>query len=151
MMFMKCANPVKSPLYVDTAPCINGTNSYVLVVANFSYVENLCKVELIAMSSLPIIDYRNISYMDIHNRLVYGFEIWWKEVNCGICKGKEKCYLPSEGFSCPTESIFHQIITQIISLWWFILMMIAGLIIARTTKHSHLLRYLIRVKQLVYS
>ncbi|KAJ6340609.1 hypothetical protein OIU77_008382 [Salix suchowensis] len=49
MMFMKCANPVKSPLYVDTAPCINGTNSYVLVVANFSYVENLCKVELIAM------------------------------------------------------------------------------------------------------
>ncbi|KAJ6677306.1 hypothetical protein OIU85_010467 [Salix viminalis] len=114
MMFMKCANPVKSPLYVDTAPCINGTNSYVLVVANFSYVENLCKVELIAMSSLPIIDYRNISYMDIHNRLVYGFEIWWKEVSCGICKGKEKCYLPSEGFSCPTESIFHQIITQII-------------------------------------
>ncbi|KAJ6760287.1 hypothetical protein OIU79_025191 [Salix purpurea] len=84
------------------------------------------------MSSLPIIDYRNISYMDIHNRLVYGFEIWWKEVSCGICKGKEKCYLPSEGFSCPTESIFHQIITQIISLWWFILMMIAGLIIART-------------------
>jgi len=104
MMFMKCANPVKSPLYMDTAPCINGTNSYVLIEANLSYVENLCKVELIAMSSLPIKDYRNISYMDIHNRLVYGFELWWKEVFCGICKGKEKCYLPSEGFPCPTES-----------------------------------------------
>ncbi|XP_011003873.1 PREDICTED: probable receptor-like protein kinase At1g67000 [Populus euphratica] len=132
MMFMKCANPVKSPLYMDTAPCINVTNSYVLIEANLSYVENLCKVELIAMSSLLIKDYRNISYMDIHNRLVYGFELWWKEVFCGICKGKEKCYLPSDGFPCPTESIFEQIINQIRSLWWFILMMIAGLIIVRT-------------------
>ncbi|KAG6745607.1 hypothetical protein POTOM_050105 [Populus tomentosa] len=52
MMFMKCANPVKSPLYMDTAPCINGTNSYVLIEANLSYVENLCRVELIAMYSV---------------------------------------------------------------------------------------------------
>uniref|UniRef100_A0A6N2LMB3 Uncharacterized protein n=1 Tax=Salix viminalis TaxID=40686 RepID=A0A6N2LMB3_SALVM len=33
--------------------------------------------------------------MDIHNRLVYGFEIWWKEVSCGICKGKEKYFSPN--------------------------------------------------------
>jgi hypothetical protein len=75
MIFMKCANPVKSPFYVNTAPCINGTYSYVLIKSNITYVENLCKLELIAISSMPIKDYRNISYMDIHNRLAYGFEL----------------------------------------------------------------------------
>ena len=75
MIFMKCANPVKSPFYVNTAPCINGTYSYVLIKSNITYVENLCKVELIAISSMLIKDYRNISYMDIHNRLAYGFEL----------------------------------------------------------------------------
>ncbi|CAK7324149.1 unnamed protein product [Dovyalis caffra] len=124
MIFMKCANPVKSPLCVDTVPCLDGTNSYVLLEANLSYVENLCKVELIAMSSLLMKDYRNISYMDIHNKLVYGFEIWWKEVYCGFCKGKEKCKLSGQGFSCPTESIFDQIIAQIRALWWFMLLIL---------------------------
>ncbi|KAL9337329.1 hypothetical protein Peur_069098 [Populus x canadensis] len=43
MIFMKCVNPVKSPFYVNTAPCINGTYSYVLIKSNITYVENCAK------------------------------------------------------------------------------------------------------------
>ncbi|KAJ6868139.1 hypothetical protein NC651_033246 [Populus alba x Populus x berolinensis] len=74
MIFMKSANPVKSPLFVNPTR-INGTYSGVLIKSNITYVENLCKVELVAISSMPIRDYINISYMDIHNRLAYGFEL----------------------------------------------------------------------------
>ncbi|KAJ6969728.1 hypothetical protein NC653_034313 [Populus alba x Populus x berolinensis] len=45
---MKSANPVKSPLFVNPTPCINGTYSGVLIKSNITYVENLCKVELFA-------------------------------------------------------------------------------------------------------
>lgn len=88
--FLKCANPVNSPLYVDTAPCIAASESqpktygYVRVgYTPASEIENGCSVEW--STSMAESQYRvfkedkNVSYENIHNALAYGFEIWWYE------------------------------------------------------------------------
>ena len=41
-----------------------------------SEVEDLCRVEVMTMTSLlPVKKGKNISYMEIYTRLVYGFEL----------------------------------------------------------------------------
>ncbi|KAF3433870.1 hypothetical protein FNV43_RR24973 [Rhamnella rubrinervis] len=93
--FLSCENPVKSPLHIPTTPCINTTTyssssswseskerySYVHVGnTNVSDLKDFCRIEMMFMtSSRPqgIIENSNISYVDIHNQLAYGFELLW--------------------------------------------------------------------------
>uniref|UniRef100_A0A6P3ZV28 uncharacterized protein LOC107419465 n=1 Tax=Ziziphus jujuba TaxID=326968 RepID=A0A6P3ZV28_ZIZJJ len=95
LTFVKCENSVESPLYIRTDPCINSSGaasttlsreeyySYVKVGGTYtSELEDSCRIELMVMitSRLQRIwenRSTNISYKNIHNQLVYGFELSW--------------------------------------------------------------------------
>ncbi|KAF3433526.1 hypothetical protein FNV43_RR24628 [Rhamnella rubrinervis] len=92
--FVNCENPVKSPLYISTAPCnisraafwssseLSGPkgHSYVLVGSTYVELKDSCRIEQMAMMPwLEGTDDRNISYEEIHNQLAYGFELSWMQ------------------------------------------------------------------------
>ncbi|KAL6128325.1 hypothetical protein ACLB2K_071680 [Fragaria x ananassa] len=87
VIFLKCANPVNSSLYVSTAPCIN-SEMYGYAVRGRIYpkdVENGCTVYWMGLATwMPSEEDRNVSYQDTHDQMVYGFELYYSDVNrCG--------------------------------------------------------------------
>ncbi|KAM1049009.1 hypothetical protein ACFX2C_028157 [Malus domestica] len=97
--YLMCSNPLNSSQYVDTAPCLNNTSSsssssqpktysYVTVddyVGGRSVPWDLdegCSVEWMSSSTRWAVgyveDYSNFSYKDIHNALMYGFELYFE-------------------------------------------------------------------------
>ncbi|KAL0004514.1 hypothetical protein SO802_012075 [Lithocarpus litseifolius] len=104
LVWMSCEKPVNSPLYLDTSTCNYNNNSssisdskryrYVTVgITNASQVDDSCQVEKMFLTSGPINnDDPNISCTDVHNELVYGFELSWLLGICGsYCP--DDCYL----------------------------------------------------------
>ncbi|KAG6768672.1 hypothetical protein POTOM_027599 [Populus tomentosa] len=93
MIFVNCAYPVDSPLYVDTRTCLNGEKSSNVSLLMRSYVNvggmkasdlmELCSLE--RMTLLPVKDYKSMSYKEIHSQLAYGFELSWHNSMCGSC------------------------------------------------------------------
>ncbi|KAI5342615.1 hypothetical protein L3X38_010490 [Prunus dulcis] len=91
IIFLTCETPVNSPLYVDTAPC-NGAmrsstsngHSYVSVDERLlvSNLREFCRIELMFMISSQLT--KNNSYIDIHNEIIYGFELTWVQLSCYI-------------------------------------------------------------------
>ncbi|ONI21058.1 hypothetical protein PRUPE_2G048700, partial [Prunus persica] len=90
IIFITCKTPVNSPLYVETAPCTDAISSpssallhsqghsFVMVGhVNASDLTELCRIELMVRTSWPGTKGTNLSYIDIHNELVYGFELSW--------------------------------------------------------------------------
>ena len=98
---IKCPYRVNSPLYVDAAPCINGTssNSTTFSYLKFGHMKSLdlrdfCSIELMVMTSWPVKDESNLTFSDIRNALLYGFELSWFNFLCGSCRDKNNsCYL----------------------------------------------------------
>ncbi|XP_058008988.1 uncharacterized protein LOC131183100 [Hevea brasiliensis] len=103
IIFIKCPNPVYSPLYVDTAPCVlRGFNSSVSALKrHYSYVNigdmkaselmESCSVEM--MSLFPVTAKKNMSFIEIHRELVFGFQLsWHRYIKCEKC---HSCYLDS--------------------------------------------------------
>ena len=106
LVWMSCEKPVNSPLYLDTSTCNYNDNSssisdskrhrYVTVgTTKISEVEDSCQVEKIFLTSWPI---NNISCKDVHDDLVYGFEISWLRGICNSYCGGDSgdnyyCYL----------------------------------------------------------
>ncbi|XP_050282739.1 LEAF RUST 10 DISEASE-RESISTANCE LOCUS RECEPTOR-LIKE PROTEIN KINASE-like 2.2 [Quercus robur] len=105
VVFMSCEKPVNSPYCLDTSTCIHNSSNYISHSKRYSYVKvgktnaaevaDLCRVEKITQTSWPRNDGPNVSCKDVHNELVYGFEISWLRGNCqSICGRKfTKCYL----------------------------------------------------------
>ncbi|KAJ6908539.1 hypothetical protein NC651_018821 [Populus alba x Populus x berolinensis] len=99
IIFINCANPVNSPLYVDTGTGLNGAKSSNASLSTHSYVNiggmkasdlmEMCSLE--RMTLLPAKDYKNMSFKDIHSQLAYGFELSWHNNRCGNCS--YKCYI----------------------------------------------------------
>ena len=97
VVLMSCEKLVNSPLYLDTSTCNYNDNSssisdskryrYVTVgITNVSEVEDSCQVEKMFRTSWPTNnDDPNISCTDVHNELVYGFELSWLD-GIGICE-----------------------------------------------------------------
>ena len=115
---MSCEKPVNSPLYLDTATCnYNDISSsisdskryrYVTVgITNVSEVEESCKVEKMFRTSWPRSDDSNISCKDVHNELVYGFELSWLDNICADYFPKYSyCYLnDTNHVQCKDDSI----------------------------------------------
>ncbi|XP_058001078.1 LEAF RUST 10 DISEASE-RESISTANCE LOCUS RECEPTOR-LIKE PROTEIN KINASE-like 2.4 isoform X2 [Hevea brasiliensis] len=105
IIFIKCPNPVYSPLYVDTAPCVlRGFNSTVSALKrHYSYVnigdmklsdlKELCRVEI--MSLFPVTTKKNMSWFEIHRELAFGFQLSWHNIfKCEKCDDN-RCYLDS--------------------------------------------------------
>ena len=94
VVWMSCEKPVNSPLYLDTSTCNYNDNSsssisdskrYRYVTVGITYaseVEDSCQLEKMFLTSWPI---NNISCTDVHNELVYGFELSWLD-GIGICE-----------------------------------------------------------------
>ncbi|KAJ9190663.1 hypothetical protein P3X46_001843 [Hevea brasiliensis] len=110
IIFIKCPNPVYSPLYVDTAPCVlPGFNSSVSALKrHYSYVnigdmkasdlKESCSVEM--KSLFPVTAKKNMSFIEIHRELVFGFQLSWHKYifKCEKCY---RCYLDSRNrFRC---------------------------------------------------
>jgi len=99
IIFINCANPVNSPLYVDTGTGLNGAKSSNASLSTHSYVNiggmkasdlmELCSLE--RMTLLPVKDYKNMSYKEIQSQLAYGFELSWHNSRCGSCA--YECYI----------------------------------------------------------
>ncbi|KAG5242096.1 receptor protein [Salix suchowensis] len=111
MIFINCANPVNSPLYLDTGACLNGAKYSNVSLSIHSYVRvggmkssdlmELCSLE--RMTLLPVKDYKNMSFKEIHSLLEHGFELSWHSSSCGRCA--HGCYiedsnLMSENWYC---------------------------------------------------
>ncbi|KAK4544311.1 hypothetical protein RGQ29_033005 [Quercus rubra] len=118
VVLMSCEKPVNSPLYLDTATCNYNDNSssisdskryrYVKVGrTNVSEVEQSCKVEKMFRTSWPRSDDSNISCKDVHNELVYGFELSWLDNICAdYCPKYSYCYLnDTNHVQCKDDSI----------------------------------------------
>ncbi|XP_065636645.1 LEAF RUST 10 DISEASE-RESISTANCE LOCUS RECEPTOR-LIKE PROTEIN KINASE-like 2.2 isoform X1 [Quercus suber] len=105
VVFMSCEEPVNSPYCLDTSTCIHNSSNYISHSKRYSYVKvgktnaaevaDLCRVEKITQTSWPRNDDPNLSCKDVHNELVYGFEISWLRGNCQSFCGRKftECYL----------------------------------------------------------
>ncbi|KAL7000657.1 hypothetical protein U1Q18_001810 [Sarracenia purpurea var. burkii] len=101
---LDCEKPVKNPLYNDatSSNCvkkINSSNSsvspaqkrhsYLLFGSlNVSDVADLCRIEEIVMTTLwlpPNKSEGNISFLDFHDQLAYGFELSWEYYRVENC------------------------------------------------------------------
>jgi hypothetical protein len=102
LVWMSCEKPVNSPFYLDTSTCnssIFNSHSkgkryrYVKVGrrTNATDVGDSCKVEQMFLTSWPgNEDPNNVSCKDVHNELVYGFELSWLQGYCpSYCGGNE--------------------------------------------------------------
>ncbi|CAN6562220.1 unnamed protein product [Malus baccata var. baccata] len=100
--YLKCLNPLNSSLYVDTAPCLNNTSSSSSQLKTYSYVkvgamigwelDEGCSVEWMPLDYFYdsvgfSYSYSNVSYKDIHNALVYGFELDFGTSGIRRCQG----------------------------------------------------------------
>lgn len=111
IFFMTCDDsetPVNSPLYVDTATCISSSalynhsrHSYVMIGnLNASDLRDSCSIELMTMiASRPCTKNMNTSYIDIHNELVYGFELSWLHSYERNPRWSTYCYLDNDTYN----------------------------------------------------
>ncbi|KAK9994760.1 hypothetical protein SO802_024463 [Lithocarpus litseifolius] len=143
LVLMSCEKPVNSPLYSDTSTCNYNDNSssisdskryrYVTVgKTSVSEVEESCKVEKMFRTSWPRSDDSNISCKDVHNELVYGFELSWLYLVCpDYCpKYSYDCYLnDTNHVQCYDDSTeWVDDYKQINAYWWNPLVKNAGLL-----------------------
>ncbi|KAI5342579.1 hypothetical protein L3X38_010454 [Prunus dulcis] len=109
-IFLTCETPVNSPLYVDTAPCIgdlSSSNSYVSVGRlNASDLGEFCRIELMVMMSSQRT--KNNSYIDIHNEMIYGFELSWLQESIKRGRSRFTCYfdIDTNKVNCFRECYF---------------------------------------------
>ncbi|XP_050887206.1 LEAF RUST 10 DISEASE-RESISTANCE LOCUS RECEPTOR-LIKE PROTEIN KINASE-like 2.2 [Lathyrus oleraceus] len=96
VVYMKCTSrpsKVVDEYYADTASCLDQHMTYAIVGdPPFAILEPQCRVKFIALTSFlwntgdsdiyygDVIE--NISYVDIHKALRYGFEISWMQASC---------------------------------------------------------------------
>lgn len=136
IVFLECENPVNSLHYIDTAPCnfVTGTypsssasalsqdkrHSYVMAYGGFRYpldfysqrldvsdLDSSCRIEQVALKSWKGRNVTNTtSYMDIHNELLYGFEISWLTYFNKRGRRRRYCYVDdSNKVSCRIECV----------------------------------------------
>ena len=107
VVFLSCEKPVNTPFYLDTSTCNeNGeysSNSSISHSKRYKYVtigtisakdvRDSCKVEMLVMASWPGNDNPIISCTEVHNKLVYGFELSWNRFICeSQCGRGRSCY-----------------------------------------------------------
>ncbi|KAF9679258.1 hypothetical protein SADUNF_Sadunf07G0121300 [Salix dunnii] len=113
LTFISCPNPIPSPpcYFVNTSSCKNGSiyspsfrhmegYSYVMVsyymvdghyemVGEIAEVPNLCRIDLIyepPSSIQQLVNITNMSLIEVHDILAYGFELSWEQAACDYVK-----------------------------------------------------------------
>ncbi|KAG8655513.1 LEAF RUST 10 DISEASE-RESISTANCE LOCUS RECEPTOR-LIKE PROTEIN KINASE-like 2.4 isoform X2 [Manihot esculenta] len=85
--FIKCPSPVHSPSYLDYSACINGgsalkMHTYAMIIDESNWISDLmdlCSLEMISLipHELGLENKNNISCVEIHRRLAFGFQLYW--------------------------------------------------------------------------
>lgn len=86
--FLRCPHPLKnSSLFIEiTSDCASDSRGYAYIKVGHmdaSDLTEMCQVEVIVMTSWKFKDLKNVSLSEIHDSLLYGFELrfcYW----CGI-------------------------------------------------------------------
>ncbi|KAL8468415.1 hypothetical protein ACS0TY_031574 [Phlomoides rotata] len=117
--YMSCPYPLKknSPFLAVTNDCAMASNSVNIRHAyikaghmNASEVEDMCRIDLIAMTSWKFDDLKNVSISEIHESLHYGFELSWFRYPCSRCRMRSNCVLRKDHTAtCPGESQYVNI------------------------------------------
>ncbi|KAG8644308.1 hypothetical protein MANES_11G116800v8 [Manihot esculenta] len=94
IVFMNCVQPVNSTYYVDATSCINNgaKHSYVKIemFGGLTAGDWMDTCTIVTAALLPAErNYKNMSYVEIHRELAYGFEISWLNHRCKMCKSKQ--------------------------------------------------------------
>ncbi|PON38726.1 hypothetical protein PanWU01x14_310500 [Parasponia andersonii] len=113
VIFLSCVKPVHNSSYIDTAPCINTSAfsknpeaqyTYVVYGTGFRYSDlaDTCKVDqasLVSSRKGSEEDKKRklitTSYQDVHDELVYGFELSWLRAFQNDVK-RDFCYVDEE-------------------------------------------------------
>ncbi|GMN51704.1 hypothetical protein TIFTF001_020857 [Ficus carica] len=95
VLFLRCKKPVLSPLCIDTAPCISQDHSYVVFADGFKFsdLNEFCQIYNagVVSSQRKGENRKKISsYIDIHDELLFGFELSWVQAfqdyrSGGVC------------------------------------------------------------------
>ena len=109
VLFLRCKKPVLSPLYIDTAPCISQNHSYVVFADGFKFsdLNESCQIYNAGLVSSPRKGENRktiSSYIDIHNELLFGFELSWVQAFQEYYSIVEVCCVDehSNEVRCPT-------------------------------------------------
>ncbi|KAK4422797.1 hypothetical protein Salat_1862200 [Sesamum alatum] len=99
---MSCPYPVNSSRWLEIDHCADRNYSFTDSTSNrrrtyvkFGHfngldVKDMCRIERIVMTSLPVKDETSFSLSEIHSSLLYGFELSWFSARCG---GNCVCFL----------------------------------------------------------
>ncbi|KAL9167273.1 hypothetical protein ABFS82_05G084600 [Erythranthe guttata] len=90
---MSCPYPLNgSKLLEITSHCadrklygVNGSRAYIIFGTDLHQVKDMCKIDLVVMTSLPLKIEENVSFSTMHKALLYGFEVSWfltSDVKC---------------------------------------------------------------------
>ncbi|XP_054808111.1 LEAF RUST 10 DISEASE-RESISTANCE LOCUS RECEPTOR-LIKE PROTEIN KINASE-like 2.2 [Prosopis cineraria] len=95
MIYVRCKSPVDASVFVDTAPCFKNSSRSVAAASSYVYASVIgretagewglgddCGIEIMYMTSWPAPKNQSWSCEDIHNMLVYGFELSWLNSDC---------------------------------------------------------------------
>ncbi|XP_073064276.1 rust resistance kinase Lr10-like [Primulina eburnea] len=77
--FITCPFALKDSIFTETEECVNRIRHTYVKVGHFnvSYLRDMCTINNVIMSSFPLKDENNISLAEIHDALLYGFELSW--------------------------------------------------------------------------
>ncbi|KAL8053635.1 hypothetical protein ABFX02_05G085600 [Erythranthe guttata] len=120
MTFVSCPyDPVNNSQYphvLDTSHCSDSKYSYVKFGAlNGSYVMDLCRIDLMVMTSLNMKSDTLSNLSQVHSCLVYGFELSWFIVLCGDrC---EDCGLNGETATCLKKELIGPLLVLLQALY----------------------------------
>jgi hypothetical protein len=112
-VFISCPKPILSPpkYIVDASSCKNGStlfnshnmegySSYVLIDSSLGNIPDLCHVNLMYPASFTFQpkNETNISYIDVHDSIIYGFDLSWSGACCDFLK-ENHCKLDEANMS----------------------------------------------------
>ncbi|XP_012834011.1 PREDICTED: uncharacterized protein LOC105954875 [Erythranthe guttata] len=83
--FMSCPYPVNSSNLLEiTSHCadkklygVNGSRAYIIFGKDVHQVKDMCEIDLVVMTSLPLKIKENVSFSTMHKALLNGFEVSW--------------------------------------------------------------------------
>ncbi|KAG5229406.1 receptor protein [Salix suchowensis] len=126
--FISCINPIPSPPFnfVNTSSCKNGSiyspsfrhmegYSYVMVgEVKIAEVPDICRIDLIYVySQFQPVNITNMSLIEVHDILAYGFELSWEQAACDYAKEN---HLNLDNYYCATRNFLSILIVLLITL-----------------------------------
>ncbi|XP_050221743.1 rust resistance kinase Lr10-like [Mercurialis annua] len=147
IMFLSCKARVNSELYIDASSCLDGNGHQYALVGNrkASDVEDECSVNLIVMARSRTTSqtiFSNLSFMDVHNNLLFGFDLSWSPIICEDCQGQGYCMFDQatnvvecanpcnldhiSSFSCAMELFVYSILPDLVYYGVSVIVLILG-------------------------